>query len=208
MASGVPDRGSQRDQPPVDQGLLRESGGDDVGRKPAGAPTEWHDGLDRLLKVADELSQERNAENGSLESIRAEISELRDELDALQFDVEKYREVGWMAREIRHYFRAKRDEVRALLLWRAAAILFALVMASAILGVLAVEFSAGFTRIRTLPEHISLPAAVYIGTSFGFVGLLILSIIRGLFSAVKDAQDESNLPPHWKEFLDAIKGGK
>jgi hypothetical protein len=144
------------------------------------------------------LQKDRHAEPSP------EIAKLREQVDALEWEAEGPRELGFLTQELNGYVIDKRSELRELRALRWAFATLALICLLLVGGFLARELHSGFAQIPKFGSGEILPAA-YLASSLAFVLAVLALLLRGVFGAVKDEGVRPFLPPHVQELYDVVR---
>src|SRR5262249_42155837 len=132
------------------------------------------------------------------------IDELRERLDAIELEIERKFELDQLARRVSAYVNDKRTELKELRAYRAVIAVVALLCMGFVGLFLFMEIWSGFVDIRTAIGNETILAA-YVAASFAFVLGILLVLLRGIFGAIKEAENQPYLPPHLAEIYEVLK---
>lgn len=151
--------------------------------------------------IEQEIDQTRkaNANSGSLAQV---VAELRDEVDALQYEFEKRIETEMLAKDLSGYLKDRREEIGVLRIFRILITGFGLMAATAVASILYVELARGLPHLKAAGDH---AVVAFIAGSFIFCLGIILVVMRGVFGGLHEAETEAPYPEHIKEALSLVK---
>lgn len=160
---------------------------------------------DRLRLIAsfveDELARSKEATTESSPKSQ-QISELRDDLDALWFAFEKRIEAETLAKELSGYLKDRRQEIEVLRWFRIVTTVVALLAATAVAGILYVELGRGLPNVKEAGDHATV---AFIAGSFLFCLGIVLTVMRGVYNGLHEAETEAPYPEYVKTALTLVK---
>jgi len=152
-----------------------------------------HDGWEDLI-----------AHHAKRSTVSEELADLRDRLDGIEFELERKRDIELLSRDVRAYLDDKRNELWDLRLFRYAVAGIALLCIGFVGYTLFSEMWSGFQTIGKVVKN-ELVLAAYVAASLAFVLGILLVLLRGVFGAIKDAENQPYLPPQLQEIYDLLK---
>lgn len=155
-----------------------------------------------IAGIIDEELRRTKSAKPEHSSLAQQISELREQVDALQYELERRAETEGLARDLSAYLRDRMDEIRILRAFRLTMTCIGLTAAVAVALVLYIELAQGLPHLKLAGDHATV---AFIAGSFVFCLGIILVVMRGVFGGLHQAETETPYPEHVKEALTLVK---